>query len=123
MKKLILLTAFICLFLTPTFSQINGHFKIDTIFRDRSIFSYQKPLKLSDSIDIKSLLKGPLNIRPLCFPKFSERNFDIRPKSMWSIAQSQFHDKMPCVRPEGYFPIPIVKPDSTVRYSLLIKRY
>ncbi len=123
MKKLILLVAFFSLFLTPAFSQISGCFKIDTTFRDRSIFSFHKPLTLNDSIDFKSLLNGSVNNHHFQFPKFSERNFDIRPNQMTSIARSRSFDKMPCLRPEGYFPMLIAKPDSTVRYSILIKRY
>ena len=50
MKKLILFTVFLGLFLTLAFSQIKGHFKIDTTFKDRSSFGYQKPLSFGDSI-------------------------------------------------------------------------
>jgi len=31
-------------------------------------------------------------------------------------------DNMPCMVPQGYFPMPVAEPDSTVRYSLLIKK-
>ena len=123
MKKLILLASLIGLFLTPTYSQINEQFKIDTTFRDQSILGYPKPFKLCDSIDFNALLNGSLNNKHFQFPKFSGRNFDFGSKSMMTYVPGQFGDKMLWYRPKGYFPMAIVKPDSTVRYSLLIKRY
>lgn len=123
MKGLILLAAFIGLFLTPTYSQINWQYKIDTTFRDQSILICPKPFKLSDSIDFNALLNGSLKNKHFQFPKFSSRNFDFGLKSRMTFTPGQFEDKMPCFRPQGYFPMAIAKPDSTVRYSLLIKRY
>lgn len=123
MKKLILLTAFIGLFLIPTFSQINGHFKTDTTLKNRSIFSYQKPFKLSDTIHFNRLFRDSPNNKHLLFPKFSERNFYQGLIPIENFAYAQFYDKMPCLRPKGYFPMRIAKPDSTIRYSLLIKKY
>jgi len=125
MKRLILISAFIGLFLTPTYSQINWQFKIDTTLKDNPILGYQKPikLKLSDTIAYYSPLDGLLNNKHFQFPKFSSRNFDFGSKSMMTFAPCQFEDKMPCFRPQGYFPMAIAKSDSTVRYSLLIKRY
>ena len=122
MKKLMLLTAFIILFFTPIFSQTNGQFRRDTTLKNRSILSYRKPFKLSDTIHFDHPFSGSLNNKRLLFPKFSERNFDIGPNSKGSNAQSQFCDKMPYVRPEGKDPMPVVKPDTTIRYSLLIKK-
>jgi hypothetical protein len=122
MKKLMLLTAFIILFFTPIFSQTNGQFRIDTALKNRSILSYQKSFKLSDTIHFAPPFSGSLNNKHLLFPKFSERNFNIEPNSKGSNAQSQFCDKMPCIRPEGKDPMPVAKPDSTIRFSLLIKK-
>jgi hypothetical protein len=123
MKKLILLTAFIGLFFTPTFSQINGRFEIDTTIKNRSIFNYQKPFKLSDTIRFNCPFSGSLNNKHLVFPKFSERNFYHGQIPTVNFANAWSYDRMPCLRPEGYFPMKIAKPDSAVRYSLLIKRY
>lgn len=39
------------------------------------------------------------------------------------VIMPQTFDKMPCVKPNGYFPMPVYNPDSTVKYTLLIKRY
>ena len=123
MKKLILLTAFIILLLTPAFSQTIGHFKIDTTFRDRSIFHFQKPFILSDTIHFNHLFGGSLNDKYPYFPEFYKRNFFNRHTPIDNLVNTQSYDRMPCVRPEGYFPMPVAKPDPAIRYSILIKRY
>ena len=123
MKKLILLNAFIILLLTPVFSQTVGHFKIDTTFRDRSIFRFQKPFNLSDTIHFNHPFSGSLNHKYLLFPGFSERNFFNKQIPIDNLVEMQSYDKMPCFKPSGNFPMPVAKPDSTIRYSILIKRY
>ena len=123
MKKLILLTSFIILLLTPVFSQTVGHFKIDTTFRNRSIFSFQKPFNLSDTIHFNHPFSGALNHKYLLCPGFSERNSFNKQIPIDNLVEMQLYDKMPCFKPSGNFPMPVAKPDSTIRYSLLIKRY
>ena len=123
MKKLMLSTIFICLFIAPTFSQIIGHFKIDTTFKDRSSFSYQKPLKFGDSINFYFPPNELRNNKRFSFPEYSGRNLVLRPDSMGSIVESQSSDRIPCYIPKGNFPMMVLKPDSTIKHSLLIKRY
>jgi hypothetical protein len=123
MKKLILVTVFLSLFLTPSFSQIKGRFKIDTTFKDRSNFSYQKPLSFGDSINFHFPPKGLPDNKRFGFPEYSSRNLDIRPDLMGSIVESESYDRMPCYIPKGNFPMMVQKPDSTIKHSLLIKRY
>ena len=123
MKKLMLSTIFICLFIAPAFSQIIGHFKIDPTFKDRSSFSYQKPLKFGDSINFYFPPNELRNNKRFSFPEYSGRNLVLRPDSMGSIVESQSSDRMPCYFPKGNFPTMVLKPDSTIRHSLLIKRY
>ena len=123
MKKLMLFTIFLSLLLTPAFSQIKGHFKIDTTFKDRSGFSYQHPITFGDSINFDFPQKGLLNNKPFGFPEYSRRNLLIRPDSLRSIVESQSYDRMPCYFPKGNFPMMVLKPDSAIRHSLLIKRY
>lgn len=123
MKNLILVTVFLSLFLTPSFSQIKGHFKIDTTSKDHSSFSYQKPLSFGDSINFHIQPKELQNNKRFGFPEYSSRNLVIRPDSMGSMVESQSYDRMPCYIPKGNFPMVVLKPDSTIKYSLLIKRY
>jgi len=123
MKKLMLSTIYICLFIAPAFSQISGHFKIDTTFKDRSNFSYQKPLKFGDSINFYFPQKELKNNKRFSFPEYPRRNLLIRPDSMGSIVESQSSGRMPCYIPKGNFPMVVIKPDSTIKHTLLIKRY
>jgi len=123
MKKLMLLTIFIYLFIAPAFSQIKGYFKIDTTFKDRSSFTFQKPLSFGDSIKLNFPPKGLPDNKRFGFPEYSGRNLAIRPDSMGSIVEGQSSDRMPCYIPKGNFPMMVLKPDSTIKYTLLIKRY
>ena len=123
MKKLMISTIFICLFIAPAFSQIKGHFKIDTTFKDRSNFSYQKPLKFGDSINFYFSPKELRNNKRFSFPEYSGRNLVLRPDSIGSIVESPSSDRMPCYIPKGNFPMMVLTPDSTIKHSLLIKRY
>jgi|GEM_PF-1125125 len=123
MKKLMLFTVFLSLFLTPAFSQINGHFKIDTTFKDRLSFSYQNPIRFGDSINFYFPPNGLWKNKRFSFPEYSGRNLAIRPDSMQSIVESQSYDRMPCYIPKGNYPMMVLKPDSTIKHTLLIKRY
>jgi hypothetical protein len=123
MKQLFLFVVFTGLFLAPAFSQTIWQFKIDATLSARLAFGYQNPFELCDSNDLKLRLKDMPSYNQFNFPKYSGRSFGIGSNSMLSLGQSNTYDRMPCVRPEGYFPMKIVKPDSDVRYSLLIKWY
>ena len=123
MKKLMLLTILIYLFIAPAFSQIKGHFKIDTTFKDRLRFSYQNPIRFGDSIKLNFPHKGLTDNKRFRFPEYSGRNLVIRPDLMGSIVESQSYDRMPCYIPMGNFPMMVLKPDSTIKHTLLIKRY
>ena len=122
MKKLILFTIFMSLFLTPAFTQLKGHFKIDATFKDHSSFGYQNPIVFGDSILNFPPIGWPNN-KHHRFPEYSRRNLLIRPDSMRSIVESQSYDRMPCYIPKGNFPMMVLKPDSTIKHTLLIKRY
>ena len=123
MKKFILFTAVISLFLTPAFSQINRPFKGDPALRRLSDFRNKEPFKLSDSIYFRSPGNDLSNRNYLRFPKYSERNFYNRQIPLESLVPERSFDGMPCFLPRGYFPMPVVKPDPKIKYSLLIKRY
>ena len=123
MKKFILITAIIGLFLTQAFSQINKPFIGDPALRKLSDFRNQAPFKLKDPIYLRSPGNGLITPNYFSFPKYNERNFLNRQIPLASLVPEQFPDRMPCLNPQGHFPMPVVKPDSTIKYSLLIKRY
>jgi len=123
MKGVVLLIAFVSLFFTPVYSQINENDKTDSTLRDQSNLRFRLPSRSFDPIDFKPLLNGPKVHKDLRIPEYSEWRFDIGQDIMGRITQRQFNDNMPCLRPRGYFPMVIVQPDRTIKYSLLIKRY
>ena len=123
MKKFILFTAVIGLFLTPAFAQINRPFKDDPALRKLSDFRNKEPFKLRDPVYFRSQVNGLLDNNYPHFPKYSKRNFFNRQNPLESRVPVQSSDRMPCLIPQGYLPMPVVKPDSAIKYSLLIKRY
>ena len=123
MKRFILITAIIGLFLIPAFSQINRGFKWDPALRKFSDFRNQESFKLRDSIYFRSPGNDFSNRNYLRFPKYNERNFYNRQIPLESLVPDRSSDRMPCLIPRGYFPMPVVKPNPWIKYSLLIKRY
>ena len=122
MKKIILFTALICGYFIPAFSQINCPFKIDTTFRNLSIYNYQKPYSLGNISDFKDKLNGLLNDRNFLFNGLPNKNLNFSQDSFRTIGKTQTYDNMPCIKPQGFFPMRICKPDSTVRYSMRIEK-
>ena len=123
MKKFILITAVIGLFLSPAFAQINRPFKDDPALRKLSDFRNNEPFKLKDPNYFKSPAIGLMTPNYFSFPKYNGRNFPDMQIPLESRVPDQFVDGMPCFVPRGYFPMPVVKPDPGIKYSLLIKRY
>lgn len=123
MKKVILMTAIIGLFLSPVFSQIHRPYKEDPALRKLSAIRNQEPFKLKDPIYIGSPGNGLMTPNYFSFPKYNERNFLNMQIPLESRVPDQLVDGMPCFAPRGYFPMPVVKPNSAIKYSLLIKRY
>ena len=123
MKKFILITALIGLFLTPAFSQINGHVKRDQLLSELSDFRYPQPIIRSDSTGFKSPLNDGRLHHDRLFAEYNEKRFFSGQIPFGEIVPERSIDGMMCFRSRGYFPMPVVKPDPSVRYSLLIKRY
>lgn len=115
MKKIILISAFLIILITPTFSQIGRKFKIDTTIRNFNLNSY----KLEKSNDYNGLF-GSQQDHILFAPNFLKKNFITRQNS--NLEKTKSHGEMPCVIPDGYFPMKIVTPDSSKKYTLLIKQ-
>lgn len=123
MKKLIFLFLFNSLFFTTAFSQVIETFKIDTTFNKRSIYCHQQPFKLGDTIDFRSQGKDMPNSRHPYFQRFLDRNYDNRQDMNGDLKNALSYDNMPVFRPRVNYAMKIYKPDPSIRYSLLIKRY
>jgi hypothetical protein len=123
MRKILLLTVLIIGYYLPTFSQFNSRFKFDSTFNNFSFSNSTKTFRHVDSIDFKGLLNKSTNDNGFLFPKLVDKNMTFGRDSVGIFNTQKTFDNMPCLKPQGFFPMPIYKPDSTVRYTLLIKKY
>jgi hypothetical protein len=128
MRKILLLTVLIVGYYLPTFSQPdsrpqNNRLLIDTTFSNLSLKNNLKTPDLVISCDSNWLFNNSRNNKNLIYPKLTEKKSKLVQDPMAIFQMPPTFDNMPCVKAQGFFPMLIVKPDSTVRYSLLIKKY
>ena len=128
MRKILLLTVLIVGYYLPTFSQLdyrpqNNLLQIDTTFSNLSLKNNFKTPNLVISYDSNWLFNTSRNNKKLMYPKLTDKNSKSVQDPIAIFQKPPTFDNMPCVVPQGYFPMLIVKPDSTIRYSLLIKKY
>lgn len=128
MRKILLLTVLIVGYYLPTFSQLynrpqNNRLQIDTTFSNLSLKNNLKTPNLVISIDSNWLFNNSRNYKKLICPNLTYKNSKLVQDPIAIFQKPQMFDSMPCVVPHGYFPMPIVEPDTTVRYTLLIKKY
>ena len=121
MKKIILLTVLMIGLMIPAFSQLNSNLKIDTSFRKLSIYDYQKPFTIGIAKGYKSQVLDSSD-NHLLFRPFSNIELNFNQDSVGRIVKAQSFDNMPCINPQGYFPMRVYKPDSTIRYSMRIEK-
>ena len=120
MKRLILLAAFTGLVFIPNFSQMFNLITLDTTYKDLSLFRssvHQNPLNRKAYSEVSNTI---MNSGNLLFPDISSFN-PLFNKNLGKITYS-IYDNMPCIKPEGNFSMLISKPDSTYRYSLIIRK-
>lgn len=128
MRKILLLTILIIGYNLPTFSQFdsqlqNNRFQIDTTFKSLSLNNGTKSFRLSDSMNSKKMFNDTLRNKRFLPLKLTDKNVSFGQNLNEIVKTPQTFDNMPCLKPEGYFPMPVYKPDSTVKYTLLIKKY
>jgi hypothetical protein len=112
MKRIILLSGFIILLFNSTFSQQRqlpipetNHWNFSRDI-DTTFFNLYSDI-LIDSL--LSALHSGKNVYPM------QGKFEL-PK------RSSVYDNMPCIEPRGNFHSLIIKPDTTIRYTLLIRK-
>jgi hypothetical protein len=121
MKKSAFLIVLICLFFTSGFAQKAGQTKFDSSFlkslNDTSIlYSGQSPQIEYFTFSDKSFHKFRDSV-----PELSDKR--LGKGSFFSLSGgSRTFDNMPCFTPSGVYPMNIIKPDSSIRYRLLIKK-
>ena len=123
MRKVLLLTGLIVGYYLPTFSQSNSLLQSDTTSVKFAFLNRTKTHLHIDTLDINQLLKNPEHHKYLLIPKLADKDIRFGQLSNGKIKPPQSMDNMPCLYPQGFFPMPIYKPDSTIRYILLIKKH
>jgi hypothetical protein len=103
MKKLMIISTILGLSVSFIYSQQYNQIKTDSSFQANSILFW------NNSIAEKKLFSGSV----------MDRNSLIGPISS-RLSISSF-DNMPCLKPEGNFSMLVLKPDSTMRYNLIIR--
>jgi hypothetical protein len=121
MKKSALLIVLICLFFTSGFAQKAGQTKFDSSFlkslNDTSIlYSGQPP-----QIKYFMFSDKPFHNFTNHAPELSDKQFG-KGQFFGLRDDSRSFDNMPCFTPSGVYPMNIIKPDSSIRYMLLIKK-
>ena len=124
MRKILLLAVLIAGYYLTTFSQVMGQLQIDTTFKNFTFKNNTTGLLHFPSVDINGQLFSPKNGMNFLYPKFGDKkNLAFGRKQIMHVILPNSMDNMRCLKPQGFFPMPICKPDSTVNYTLLIKKF
>lgn len=123
MRKILLFTVLIIGYYLPAFSQSGSQLYFDTTCVKFGIFNGAKTLGHSDTIDFKQLLNNHEQHNYKLSPKLADKDVRFGRLSKVIIKAPDNFDNMTCLYPQGSFPMPVYKPDSTVRYTMLIKKY
>ncbi len=79
--------------------------------------SYPKPNGLNDTIEYES------NLHEWIDPLGNSQNKpELKGTAVEKPQMTITQKSMPCYKPEGSFPMLMLEPDTTIRYSLLIKK-
>jgi hypothetical protein len=118
MRRVILIVIFINSLLIPGYTQLNSSVKIDTTItnitgdnRLNAVIPFENK-GFNESGDTTGNFQGFINSTPSI--KW------INPSEYFN--GSHFYDNMPCRKPQGDFRMRIYKPDTSYRYTLLIKK-
>jgi hypothetical protein len=82
---------------------------------------YRNPYIQQETIGLKGLLNNPLIKNHPITSIILNRNLFARQNQNTLKDKSILRGKMPCLIPEGFFPMKVLTPDSTKRYTLIIK--
>jgi hypothetical protein len=121
MKKSAFLIVLIGLFFTSGFAKKAGQTKFDSSFlkslNDTSILYSGQPPQIKYLMFSDKSFHNFLNHAPELLDKRLEKG------SFFGLpGNSRTYDNIPCFTPSGIYPMNIIKPDSGIRYMLLIKK-
>ncbi len=109
MKRIILLSGLLILIIYPTFSQQSNILEIRQ-------WSYSKQIDTT----LLNLFSG-MRIDSLLSATNPEHIYHLR-GIYESPERNIMDDNMPCVKPKGNYPSLLIVPDTTIRYTLLIRK-
>jgi hypothetical protein len=122
MRKFILLAVFMIGYLPPMFSQTINQIQSDTDSVKFGFNNSAKRLKHDDSIDFRQFLYNPPIHKYQLDPKSADKDLHFGQLENVDIEIPSSYDNMPVIRPQGSYPLSIYKPDSTLNYTLMIKK-
>ena len=123
MRKILLLTALILGYFLPTFSQLNNNYYKKCLQNDVEVFNnIPNSISLRDSNDITTLSISPTVNKYLQYQNLVIRNQSQGQNPNCIITSPQSINNMPCIKPQGFFPMPVHTPDSSLNHTLLIKK-
>lgn len=109
MKTTFLIITLTCGCLTVSYSQMNQRHKTDSASNDLPIFKF-KPTP--------GYTLGKPDGQKRYDPALTDER--LVPKEQYEAVSEE---RMPCYKPEGAFSMRIVKPDSAMTYTLLVKKF
>jgi hypothetical protein len=98
----------------PTYSQLynrpqKNRLKIDTSYSNLSLKNNFKTPDLVISFDSKWFFNNSRNNKKLIYPKFTDKNPEFGHDPIAIFQTPLTFDNMPCVKPQGFFPMPVVR--------------
>jgi hypothetical protein len=110
MKKIVILLAALNFIIIAAKSQVNQELKNDSVRNDSMILKRINALPDVQSDQLK------INIIDSILKSNGFQHLQDNQWNYWTF------DRMPCIKPEGNYPMNILKPDSTQKFSILIKK-
>jgi hypothetical protein len=122
MKKIILFTTFLSLIYMTVFSQANPCLKLDNKGYSISPLENRIPFYSDKSFDFTSLLNDSVYNKKQFIPGIPDTHLFFGRVPVPKHDYHRYNYNMPCLKPVGNFsPMPIMRPDPWVQYSLLRK--
>ena len=121
MRKLFVLTLLLLGYGLTAWSQSGGSLQSDSGIVK---IGFPKTLKLSglgDSLNYKQFFNNKAIAEIATDSKNVENKIYIGHPAILTLKAPHNWDNMPCMNPQGNFPMPVYRPDSTMHYTLLIK--
>ena len=122
MRRMLLLALLTIGYQLPAFSQSGSPTKTGPTGKPFVLGKVPLTIHPVDSIDFKGFLKNPADEKYFPGFKLNDKNIHFGQLRTLHLETPPTFDNMPCVKPQGPFNMPVYKPDSSVNYTLLIKK-